>query len=345
MRMTRRWNVLLAALAVALTATELLTPIPALAFKIVYSGYDIHDGKSFYSAAVGGQVDVGTQYNTPTSCTFLWHTNGPWCGYAAMINGFKYSLFDPASTNTINNESWQVTCRYYGCFNPRMVQRSSDLKWILWFNAPGDWYRFGHNGYYAVGCDGPRGPCGPSGTSGDQFHKPALSQCGAPNKADGDFDIAGDGSGGAWIFCTTDDQKIDEEQLDQWWTNGNGTGQINIVGSGVESPSVFSSGVYDGTRYFLTYSSPNCAYCSQDGTRYAWSHSLNGAWSVGPLISTMSCYGQPRTALYDGNGNLFEWIDNWNGNSSSNQGNATFTFEQMTVSYGSGTVNQMPDCA
>jgi hypothetical protein len=88
-----------------------------------------------------------------------------------------------------------------------------------------------------------------------------------------------------------------------WRTNGTivieklspdyltGTGEhVKAVTSGrTEAPSLFRrKGIY-----YVTYSDPNCGYCSGTGTSYKTAPSPLGPWSAGIKISDSSCGGQP----------------------------------------------------
>ena len=309
----------------------------AAASSYQINGLDAHDGKIV-------QVDgtyylYGTRYGRGSSSAcansgFFWRQSGtPWCGFGVWsstdkINWtFQRMLFDPLSANPASpiapGESWQVTCGFggAGCFNPRMVQRASDGVWILWFNAPGDYNRIGANAYYAMGCAGPAGPCGPGAGPRGSVHKPNLWTV----YGNGDFDLVNDGANGVYIVGTMADQTLSVEQLDVWWTNGvKGVGKSRIGAlTSVESPSVFRAGPY----LYLTYSSPNCAFCSSDGT--GWARSANGmlgTWTPGGLLSSQSCTGQPRTLNFL-DGVPYEWIDQWTPSGAPNQAIANIHLE------------------
>ncbi|MBB3082283.1 hypothetical protein [Geodermatophilus sabuli] len=282
-------------------------PTPAAAATgSTISGLDAHDGMV---TQVGG---VYYLYGTRYECGFEWGTDGtPFCGFGVWSSTdkvdwtFQRLLFDPGSTNTYDAESWQVTCGSggAGCFNPRMVQRGSDGVWILWFNAPADWNRTRANAYYAMGCAGPAGPCGPGAGQFGSLHKPNLSIC----HDNGDFSIV-DFAGAAYIACTMADQTLNIEQLDQWWTNGINVGQRRMAGlTAVESPAI----VARGSVLFMTFSDPNCGYCSGTGTSYVRSTTgILGNWGARGQISATSCGGQPRAISFI-DGEPYEWIDIW----------------------------------
>ncbi|TNC21151.1 glycoside hydrolase family protein [Amycolatopsis alkalitolerans] len=147
-----------------------------------------------------------------------------------------------------------------------MIQRTgwgaNDGTWILWFNAPADYNRTKANAYYAMGCNSPTGPCGDgAGAPHGSTHKPGLYICGG----NGDFDIVIPAGGPPVVLCTQADQTLSSEQLDLWGTNGVNIGSTHLAGlTNVESPSAY----YDTTHatWIMTYSDPNCGYCTGSGT-------------------------------------------------------------------------------
>jgi hypothetical protein len=290
------------------------------------SGLDAHDGMI---TQVGS---IYYLYGTRYGCGFEWlNPSSPVCGFGVWTStdkthwSFGGYLFDPRSSNSWRNESWQTTCTGVfggGCFNPRMVQRAGDGVWILWFNAPDDFRRSGANAYYALGCRGPAGPCGDQ--HGGTTHKPSLYTC----HDNGDFSIVNDGAT-TYIVCTMANQTFNVEPLDQWWTNGTGGGARSIGGlTNVESPAVFRAGAY----LYLTYSDPNCGYCSGTGTSYVYSiNGMLGPWHAGARISDRSCSGQPRGLSFV-DGNATEWIDQWTPSGAPNQTRAAIRLEPLTIS-------------
>lgn len=336
-RLQRPLRLMLGAIAATLMA---LLAIPVHADSVQVSSRDAHDGMMLQ---IGSTYYLyGTRYGYYSSdvCDathhYRWGYQDPgdsWCGFGVWTStnklnwNFQRMLFDPAGTNSaspiVPGEPWQTTCNWHGagCFNPRMVQRASDGVWILWFNAPADYSRVGANAYYAMGCAGPAGPCGDGAVPNGSVHKPSLWGC----HDNGDFSIVNN-AGTPYIACTMVDQTISIEQLDAWWTNGVQGSSISNVGglTHVESPAIFGSGPY----LYLTVSSPNCGYCSSDGTRYARTggSGMFGTWTDMGLVSTGSCNGQPRSLnLFDGL--VWEWIDQWTPSGDPNQAIAAIYLE------------------
>jgi hypothetical protein len=104
------------------------------------------------------------------------------------------------------------------------------------------------------------------------------------------------------------DQVINMEQLDRWWTNGADVGLRKVAGlTAVEAPAI----VARGATLYMTFSDPNCGYCSGTGTSYVTStDGPLGTWRDERRISTTSCGGQPRTIFFT-DGQPHEWIDIW----------------------------------
>ena len=342
--MKARW---LAILTVLVAVSVLLVPPTAVSsaspgpsgFDV--TGLDLHDGTV---------VQVGTTYylyGTEYGCGFTWsQTNTPWCGFGVSTSNDKVHwttpqlLFDPNATDPVDNMTWKQVCggTGAGCFEPRMIQRSgwgaNDGVWILWFDAPYDWnVNHAVNSYYVMGCNGPAGPCGYTAPNGT-VHKPTMTYCAGND----DLSIVTPPSGQPVALCTNYDQTPAEEELDQWGANGDGTGSNHLAGL----TNIESLGAYKDTgtnTWIMTYSDPNCGYCSADGTGYATATNLLGPWTTptnvgvgAPVtgrrdLSATSCGGQPDTiAMIDGY--PYEVIDLWSG--SLNETSAPLHFEPLT---------------
>jgi len=156
-------------------------------------------------------------------------------------------------------------------------------------------------------------------------HKPNL---GAYCTGNGDFSIVVPSSGRPVALCTESDQTLSEARLDDWGTNGDGTGSRDLAGlTNVESPGAFQDPV-TGT-WILTYSDPNCGHCQGTGTSYATATSLLGPWTLraSRQLSAASCGGQPRAiAMIDGY--PYQGVDLWV--SGADQTGAGLHFEPLT---------------
>lgn len=101
----------------------------------------------------------------------------------------------------------------------------------------------------------------------------------------------------------------------------------------------------------MTYSDPNCGYCSGTGTGYATASNPMGPWTApansgvaAPAtgrrdLSATSCGGQPRTvSIVDGQ--PYEHIDDWYG--STNETNAGLHYEPLVYLPSAGTAPWQP---
>jgi hypothetical protein len=283
---------------------------------VTIAGVDAHDGMVYQEA--GTYYLIGTAYG----CGFTWQVNGtPFCGFhvysaPALAGPWTYvrELFNRAVNSPFHNQTWASLCgdQGRGCFNPRMVKRPSDGKWILSFNAPGDLAKWGANGYYFMGCDSIAGPCGNGSVTGSTV-KPALYLC---NGAE-DFSIVEDGPT-AYMLCVDRDRKLRLEKLDACWCNGIGVGAIGLAGlQFVEGEDLYQLG--DGT-WVLVFGS-NCPYCAGVDTSYATASTVLGPYTVPQFgrreLSSASCGGQSRTVTQVPDGD-FVWLDIWYGLSNPN---------------------------
>jgi hypothetical protein len=333
---------------------QVVSQAVAVPAPVTVAGVDLHDGML---AKFGPTYYL---YGTEYACGFTWLQAGtPWCGFGVSTStslsgpwSTPTLLFSATDTDPWTGQSWQVECGStgQGCFNPRMIQRtgwgSDDGVFILWFNSPIDYSRNHSNAYNALGCNGPAGPCGPSaGTPHGSYTKPSLYIC----SGNGDFGFIDSGTVGQTpaIVCTMAGATgLSVEQLNQWGVGGTGAGAHNVAGlSGVEGPG----GWYDAATgaYVLTYSDPECGYCTGAGAGYATASSLLGPYTA-PInvaaaappatgrrdFSATSCGGQPRTvSVVDGV--PYQGIDLWLG--TPNETGAALHYEPLTYTPGTGT--------
>ncbi len=260
-----------------------------------------------------------------------------------------------------NGKTWNWVCGSDGggCFNPRMLLRPDGV-WVLWFNAPGDYYRSRANAYWVMGCNGPAGPCGSqAGAPHGSTHKPALWIC----ADDGDFSVITSGASAA-IICSMGG--LSEEGLTSSWANGTGSGTKNLAhlaaalagaspagaspasaspagASPASLPAAEGPGGYqlsDGT-WEMTYSVPRCGYCtgppalkSAAGAKevqagYATAPGMLGPWTAQGVLTPTYCTGQPRT-VFSAGGAVYEWVDRWLG--TLNEKGAAVLLEPMSAS-------------
>lgn len=324
--------------AVLLNTGSAMASNPSWPKGFTISGLDLHDGSMYESD--GTYYLAGTEY----ACGFQWESNSPFCGFGVSTATSRTGpwsaptlLFPPSEVDPYTHRTFNGLCSAathgLGCFNPRMVRRASDGVWLLWFNAVAAQTGPRNSAYYVMGCNGPAGPCGrDAGAPHGSTHRPALHQC---NGNDGDFTIATAGTLAA-LVCG-DSNHLSEESLDSFWANGTGIGATDLAGlSHVEAPGVYQDPA-SGT-WVLTYSDPNCGYCSGTGTGYATAPGMLGPWQApGDVgwaapqagrrdISATSCGGQPRTvSVVDQQ--AWQGIDLWTG--TRNEAHAGLRYEPL----------------
>ncbi len=308
---------------------------------------DLHDG------TIQKFGDTYYAYGSQYGCGYQWLVT-PWCGFGVSHAPSRtgpwsdpVTLFSPNEMDPWAKIPWTTECgsTATGCFNPRMIQRKGwgldDGAFILWFNSPADYARNRANTFNVMGCDGPEGPCGPSAPEHGFYHKPSLWTA----TANGDFSITAPEGGGLPVLFVTRPGSggINSEPLDENGMNGTkGVGQVSLAGlTKVESPGVYYERL--SGKYIMTYSDPNCGYCTGTGTGtgYAVGESLSGPFVRGgnganlgftapvngrSVISATSCGGQPRT-VFVVDGQAYEWIDLWLG--TRNEAGARAWMEQL----------------
>lgn len=328
-----RWMLprfLLACCLVVLAAVFPVAPTAAdtPAGSVLVSGVDLHDGMvARFPASPASNGDTYFMYGTEYGCGYGWKIVGtPWCGFGvshAPALGGPWSAPQPigpapSDINAFEGTTWSATCAQFtnaGCFNARMALRP-DGKFVFSFNAPGD--RLGPRGvnpYYFAGCDGPTSGCGSAGNNG--WTKPRMYVC----TGAGDYGLYVE-NGAEYLYCTDFHNQLSVEQLDAYWVNGTGNvaGHSGTALAGL--PNAEGVGVWlgpDGKRV-MTYSDPQCGYCTGVETGYATADNPIGPWTYPDSassharrdLSTTSCGGQPRTVTVV-DGQPVEWIDLWIG--------------------------------
>ena len=239
---------------------------------------DAHDG--MIALFNGTYYLYGTAYN----CGFTWQTTGtPFCGFKVYSSTDlvhwtdRGLLFDPTGS------VWQTRCNgsTYGCFRPHVIYDASTGMYVLWVNVYDN-----SVGYRVFTSSSPTGP----------FTEQAVPTLAVNNTApaggvnNGDETVFTDDNGTAYIVYTDwrSGGDLVVEQLNSSDLSGTGT-YTRLGQSSTEAPSLFKrNGVY-----YLTYSDPNCGYCSGTGTSYRTASSPLGPWSASTNITTNSCGGQP----------------------------------------------------
>ncbi|MGH6657993.1 MAG: family 43 glycosylhydrolase [Actinocrinis sp.] len=239
---------------------------------------DAHDGMT---ALFGGTYYL---YGTAYDCGFSWQTTGaPFCGFKVYSSTDlvhwtdRGLLFNPAGS------VWQTRCNgsTYGCFRPHVVYDAGTGMYVLWINVYDN-----SVGYRVFTSSNPTGP----------FTEAAVPTLAVNDNApvggvnNGDHTVFVDDDGTAYVVYTDwrGNGDLVVERLNA--SDLSGTGAYTRLGQSVtEAPALFKR----GGVYYLTYSDPNCGYCSGTGTSYRTASSPLGPWSAATKLTTNSCGGQP----------------------------------------------------
>ncbi len=262
---------------------------------------DAHDGMI---ALFGGTYYLyGTAYN----CGFSWLTAGtPFCGFKVYSSTDLVHWTDRGLLFDSTSSVWQTRCNgsTYGCFRPHVVYDAGTGMYALWVNVYDNSVE-----YRVFTSSSPTGP----------FTEQTVPTLAVNNNApaggvnNGDETVFTDDDGTAYIVYTDWRSSGDlvVERLNA--SDLSGTGSYTRLGqSATEAPALFKrNGVY-----YLTYSDPNCGYCSGTGTSYRTASSPLGPWSAATKLTTTSCGGQPSfvSAIPTTTGTAYLYAsDLWNG--------------------------------
>ena len=287
---------------------------------------DAHDGEIAY---FGGTYYL---YGTSYDCGFEWNNKtAPFCGFKVytskdMINWKEKGYLFDAQTPL-----WQSRCdgKTYGCFRPHVVYNKQNKKYVLWINVYDN-----VSGYRVFTSNNPIGPF-------KEVAEPKIainSSMPAAGLNNGDHDLFIDDDGTAYLAFTNwrTGGTIAIEKLDNNYLSGTGIYLDSITLNRTEAPGLFKrNGIY-----YVTYSDPNCGYCSGTGTSYKTAKSLMGPWSEGKKISDNSCGGQPSfvsTMKINTETIYLYGSDLWN-NSAKNEALANFYWAPLTFA-DDGSIN------
>ncbi len=240
---------------------------------------DAHDGEI-------AQFDgVYYLYGTSYDCGFEWGNKGaPFCGFKVYSSKDLVNWTDRGYLFNAKTPLWQSRCdgKTYGCFRPHVLYNKKNNNYILWINVYDNVI-----GYRVFTSKSPVGPF-------TEVAEPKLAinndkPAGGLNNGDHDTFVDDDGTG--YIAYTDWRTKgtIVIEQLSPDYLNGTGKCVKMVTPGSTEAPGLFKR----QGRYYLTYSDPNCGYCSGTGTSYRTASNPLGPWSEGISISPNSCGGQP----------------------------------------------------
>lgn len=276
---------------------------------------DAHDGQIQHFG------DRYYLYGTRYGCGFRWNDKkSPFCGFVAYSSRDLMHWHAEGALFDATTPYWQHRCdgSTYGCFRPHVVFNKQTQRYVLWINS----YDVSV-GYHVFTATTPTGPFVEA-----PLPKLAINREQPPGLNHGDHDVFVDRDGKAYLAYTDWRRKGDIviEQLDDSYLTG--TGRYARVGlKSTEAPAMFRR----GETYYLTFSDPNCGYCTT-GTSYLHATSPLGPWAGKPAsgeresqhrglrISDTSCGGQPAAVatLPGPGGEIFLYqSDRWdNGNPS-----------------------------
>lgn len=248
-------------------------------FSTLGEAIDAHDGEI---AAFDG---VYYLYGTSYGCGFQWgKKDAPFCGFKVYSSTDMLHWTDKGFLFDASTPVWQSRCNgnTYGCFRPHVIFNKKTNLYVLWINVYDN-----VSGFRVFTSKTPTGPF-------KEVAEPKLAVNGnAPvaglNNGDHDTFVDQDGTGYLAFTDWRSKGTIVIEKLSDDYLTGAGAHVKAITPGNTEAPSLFlRNGIY-----YLTYSDPNCGYCSGTGTSYRTAKSPLGPWSDGTPISNNSCGGQP----------------------------------------------------
>jgi len=287
-------------------------------FSTVGDAIDAHDGEIAWFE--GKYYLYGTSYD----CGFEWgNPTAPFCGFKSYSSTDLVNWTDEGPLFDAKTAVWQTRCdgSTYGCFRPHVIYNKKTRLYVLWINVYDN-----VSGYRVFTSSKPMGP----------FTEVAEPKLGvnrdAPAKGlnNGDHDTFVDDDGIAYLAYTDwrSGGSIVIEQLSNDYLTGSGHLVKGITKGNTEAPALFKrNGIY-----YLTYSDPNCGYCSGTGTSYRTAKSPLGPWSEGKKISDNSCGGQPSfvSTIKMNTGNIYLYgSDLWN-NAAKNEALANYFWAPLT---------------
>ena len=253
-------------------------------------------------------------YGESYGCGFGWKQKGtPFCGFKVYSSPDLIHWNDRGFLFDFSTREWQERCdgSTYGCFRPHVVYNDSTGKYVLWINT----YDVAV-GFRVFEADSPVG----------LFVERPIPRLAVNSDKEvwinnGDEDLFVDNDGTAYLVYTDwrrDGDLVVEELTPDYLS---GTGEFTRLRlRRVEAPSLFRN----GSRYYVTFSDPNCGYCTT-GTSVVSAPTPMGPWSPAVRISSNSCGGQPghvsRLPTANGGAWYLYQSDLWN-NSEPNEASA-----------------------
>ncbi len=299
-------------------------------FDELGNAVDAHDGKIAYFN------DTFYLYGTSYDCGFEWQNEKAlFCGFKSYSSKDMVNWKDEGFLFDAQTPLWQSRCdgKTYGCFRPHVAYNKKNKNYVLWINVYDN-----VSGYRVFTAKKPTGPF-------VEVAQPKIavnSDKPAGGLNNGDHDLFVDDDGTCYLAITDWRTKgtIAIEQLTDDYLSGTGKVTTLITSGRTEAPGLFKrKGIY-----YVTYSDPNCGYCSGTGTSYKTAKSPLGPWSEGKKISDNSCGGQPSfvSTLKMNSDTIYLYgSDLWN-NAAKNEALANFYWAPLTFAK-DGSINPM-DC-
>jgi len=297
-------------------------------FDNLGNAIDAHDGEI---ALFNGTYYL---YGTSYDCGFEWNNKtAPFCGFKSYSSKDMITWKDEGFLFDANNALWQSRCdgKTYGCFRPHVIFNKKTKVYVLWINVYDN-----VSGYRVFTGKSPVGPF-------TEVKEPKIavnSNMPAAGLNNGDHDLFIDDDGTGYLAFTDwrTTGTIVVEQLTDDYLSGTGKVAKSITPGKTEAPALFKrKGIY-----YITYSDPNCGYCSGTGTSYRTAKSPLGPWSEGRKISDNSCGGQPSfvsTMKINSETIYLYGSDLWN-NAAKNEAQANFYWAPLTFAE-DGSINPM----
>ncbi|OOQ59494.1 family 43 glycosylhydrolase [Mucilaginibacter pedocola] len=248
-------------------------------FSTLGDAVDAHDGEI---AQFNGTYYL---YGTSYDCGFQWgNKTAPFCGFKSYSSADMVNWKDEGFLFDAKTPVWQSRCdgKTYGCFRPHVIFNKKTGLYVLWINVYDNVV-----GYRVFTSKTPIGPFAEVA----EPHLAVNSTMPAAGLNNGDHDLFVDDDGTAYLAFTDWRTKgtIVIEKLSDDYLTGTGEHVKGITEGETEAPGLFKrKGIY-----YVTYSDPNCGYCSGTGTSYRTAPTPLGPWSKGIKISDNSCGGQP----------------------------------------------------
>lgn len=283
------------AVATPSSAAAVVAPLPA--GPVEAPPLDVHGGELLY--AVGTFYWYGETYG----CGFRFGVaSTPWCGFVAYRSlDFQtwdgpHLLFDPTV------DDWQMACRGFGCFRPKVVLNPTTGWYVLWVNVV-DHYR-------ALVSRDPLGPF-TLAASPELYDQAIGDYAGRPTTLNGDESLFVDQDGSGYVAYNRGGTLVIERLTGDFLSGAGAPVAVRTYPEiapyfGVEAPAMF---VHAGT-YYITVSLPRCPYCTA-ATGLLAARAPLGPWRFMGRLSQTSCHGQPDAVSVLPDGRYLWQTDQW----------------------------------